>query len=214
MNWETFHDGETFDFTVNGKTYTATIEHDENHGAPWDECDGHGEVTDWEWRDKLPGELVLSEDRHAKRFYDFAGAVKLARRDGWGFLPGDLETDEVMPGIWRARVAPNFRHGDYRFICIAGDINEAIRGTYASHRATFTTARAYHAAAARADYENLRAWCNNQWCYIGVVVRRKGDEMFCAETQSLWGIESNAGAYIRETAEELAEQFDDCETND
>lgn len=69
---------------VGGLTVTVTAEHDECHGAPWEEEDGHGPVTGWKWRDKRPSERVLCTDRSAKRFYDFAEAMTIARRDGWG----------------------------------------------------------------------------------------------------------------------------------
>jgi len=55
--------------------------------APWLESEGHGPVSDWTTRDKRPGELVLSEDGRARRFYDFSAACKLARADGWDAAP-------------------------------------------------------------------------------------------------------------------------------
>ena len=61
--------------------------YDTDSDAPWDRECGHGEVSDWTTRGKRPGEMVLSEDRRMKRFYDFAQAVKLARRDGWNTAP-------------------------------------------------------------------------------------------------------------------------------
>ena len=67
----------------NGQVYRVDIEHDEFAEAPWDNCDGHGDVSDWTHRDKAPGELVLCADRGAKQFYDFAAACKTALRDGW-----------------------------------------------------------------------------------------------------------------------------------
>jgi hypothetical protein len=72
-----------------GGAYSARIKlvHDADHGAPWDEQDGHGPVSDWRDKDsKRAGERVLVvEDRRSKaRFYDFAAAVKIAKRDGWG----------------------------------------------------------------------------------------------------------------------------------
>ncbi len=60
---------------------------DSSHGAPWEECDGHGPVSEWTTRDNRPGERVLSSDRRSKRYYDFAEAVKIAKRDGWDALP-------------------------------------------------------------------------------------------------------------------------------
>ena len=70
-----------------GFTLKLTAEHDSDHGAPWEECDGHGPVSEWSQRDKRPGERVLCSDRHSKRFYDFAEAVRIAKRDGWDAPP-------------------------------------------------------------------------------------------------------------------------------
>jgi hypothetical protein len=69
---------------VDGFKVTARIERDDHTGAPWKEHDGHGPVSDWTRRAKRPGERVLNDDRGSKRFYDFAEAVRIARRDGWG----------------------------------------------------------------------------------------------------------------------------------
>lgn len=70
--------------TIDGYVVKISINHDENMGAPWEEHDGHGIVSDWESRDKLPSELVLCEDMRSSRYYDFKGTLKLAKRDGWG----------------------------------------------------------------------------------------------------------------------------------
>lgn len=70
-----------------GHTITINWFADFDHGTPWDNEDGHGPITKWERRDKRPGERVLSSDRSAKRFYDFAEAVKIAKRDGWDAKP-------------------------------------------------------------------------------------------------------------------------------
>ena len=74
-------------FDHNGRAYAAKLEHDDCHGAPWGEEDGHGEVSDWTRRDKAPGEMVLSEDRGSKRFYDYAGACAKALVEGWDAPP-------------------------------------------------------------------------------------------------------------------------------
>jgi hypothetical protein len=63
---------------------TIRIEPDEDVGPPWEEHDGHGIVSGWTRRDKAPGEIVLASDAGRYRYYDFAGSVKIARRDGWG----------------------------------------------------------------------------------------------------------------------------------
>ncbi len=87
------YDGDTFEHK--GYTFKVEFPHDSDMREPWKESSGHGNVTGWERRDKLPGERVLvTEDRAygAKRFYDFAGAVKTARKDGWGCKHSTGET--------------------------------------------------------------------------------------------------------------------------
>lgn len=66
------------------------------------------------------------------------------------------------------------------------------------------------ADAARADFERLRGWCNDQWCWIGVVVTLlddDGDET--DKSASLWGIESDAGEYLQTVAHDLADECAD-----
>jgi hypothetical protein len=71
----------------NGATITINWFPDEDMGPPWDNEDGHGPVSDWTSRAKLPGERVLNEDHRSYRYYDFAAAVKLAKKDGWEAKP-------------------------------------------------------------------------------------------------------------------------------
>lgn len=204
MTNEEFYPDETLEFEHDGVAYVATIESDDTHGAPWKEEDGHGDVSEWTTRDKLPGELVLSEDGRSKRFYDFAGACKIARRDGWGFLPEPVRVERRAGGGFTGAALPTYRSG--AFSIVSDCPNLAYSELYRMHRETMTP-RAYAAGAAMADYDRLRRWCADQWCYIGVVVRRAGDCECCGETESLWGIESDAGEYVREVATELAEQL-------
>lgn len=64
------------------------------------------------------------------------------------------------------------------------------------------------ARAAEADFEYLRRWCNDQWSYVGVVVTLlDSDDEETDETESLWGIESDAREYLEETARELADEI-------
>lgn len=76
-------------------TFSVKFERDEDAGAPWDNCEGHGVVSDWERRSKYPGELILNSDGRGNfRFYDFAASCRLALRDGWDAAPynGGTET--------------------------------------------------------------------------------------------------------------------------
>jgi hypothetical protein len=61
------------------------------------------------------------------------------------------------------------------------------------------------ARAARADFERLRAWCRDEWHYVGVavVVVKNGIRLTGPFDCSQWGIESDAGEYLTDTANEL-----------
>ncbi len=59
------------------------------------------------------------------------------------------------------------------------------------------------ARAAEADFARLRAWCRDDWCYVGLVVTIYAEDVELA-TASLWGIESDADAdYFNETVADL-----------
>ena len=71
-----------------GYELKAEVVPDEDMGPPWKEHDGHGPVSEWRsGSSKRPGERILCEDRGHCRFYDFAEAVKIARKDKWDAPP-------------------------------------------------------------------------------------------------------------------------------
>lgn len=73
---------------IAGHTVTVNWYPDDTCEAPWDREDGHGPVSEWRHKDsKKPGEMILAEDHRYCRFYDFAEAVRIARRDGWDAPP-------------------------------------------------------------------------------------------------------------------------------
>jgi hypothetical protein len=64
------------------------------------------------------------------------------------------------------------------------------------------------AKAALSDFNYLRDWCLDRWCYVGVVVAPVCDccgEVKEDDAESLWGIESNADNYLSEVAIDLAD---------
>lgn len=147
----------SFTFTREGQAFKATVYADGDGDAPWDREDGHGPVSGWVYgQPKKPGELVLNTDRGSKRYYDFAEAMRIAKRDGWG--------------------CPNLPEG-----LTPGQVAER---------------------AVRADFERLRAWCRDDWQYVGVSVTPEGlDDDF---SYALWGVESDSEDYIKEVANALA----------
>ena len=146
---------------IDGREFNVSVEQDDI-GEPWKwEC-GHGPVSDWTTRDKAPGEIVLSEDRGFKRYYDFAEACTIARRDNWG-SPNDS-------GL---------------------------------------TPRQKAAKAALADYEYLRAWCNDDWAYSVVTVEDTSTGFYdCLGGVEYWSCYSDSdpkNAYVfSEVVPELA----------
>jgi len=71
-----------------GFTIKARTEYDDDSTPPWKRADGHGPVSEWTDRRKGPGERVLCSDRSSRRYYDFAEAIAIAKRDGWGSPDG------------------------------------------------------------------------------------------------------------------------------
>jgi hypothetical protein len=61
------------------------------------------------------------------------------------------------------------------------------------------------ARAVREDYERLRAWCRDEWCYVGVCVEVQKDGVTLTDryASALWGIESDADDYLRDVANDL-----------
>lgn len=167
INHPAFYVEDPVFFEVCGQRFRAVMYHDDDTGAPWEDHDGHGPVSEWTTRDKRAGELVLNEDRRSKRFYDFAEACAIARRDGWGVTPPE--------GM-----------------------------TYEEHKATMTP-RQYAALAARANFERLRGWCKDEWHWCGLeVVSVDDDDEPTSDAATLWALESDDGAYLMDTARELA----------
>ena len=118
------YDGQTITGEREGFTFIATIHADDDSTPPWKREDGHGPVTDWQSRDKGPGELVLNSDRTSKRFYDFAEACRIARRDGWGCAGGQLPGESKRTYAARAAMADyeRLRHwcaDDWSYVGVA-----------------------------------------------------------------------------------------------
>lgn len=63
------------------------------------------------------------------------------------------------------------------------------------------------ARAVEADFKNLRAWCMDEWFYVGVVlsIATKGGTEILDYAASLWGIAANCGdnSYLDDVVEEL-----------
>jgi len=97
-----------------GLTYTATAEHDDHHGAPWKEEDGHGPVREVAPRQyggaagsKRAGEMWLVRPDHRCRgyLYDYAEACRMARAEQWGTRGGRQPGETARAYAARAAMA-------------------------------------------------------------------------------------------------------------
>lgn len=192
--------------TYRNREYRVEIVPDDENPAPWENEDGHGPVSEWTRRAKRPGEIAIASDRDLRRYYDFQEACNIARREGWGFLPGQLIVDRFAHhGKRKFRAYVQFRKD---LTAYGPDRNAAISALYAMHRATMT-ARQYAADAAKRDMDRMRQWCDGYWCYVGVVVTARCPccDDSTGRQESLWGIESDAENYLDDVARELAEKI-------
>lgn len=127
------------------------------------------------------------------------------RHDDHSDAPWDAEDGHGAVSDWRQRNYSGHyekRGGELvlcsdgasaRFYDYAAACNLALRDGwgYAKHRASMTP-RQYAALAARADYNRLAAWCDGQWCYVGVIVTVTDTATGITLSEaSLWGCESD-----------------------
>ncbi len=101
--------------------------------------------------------------------------------------------------------------GAKRFYDIAETTRIAKRDSWGVSDADTTkmTQAQITAMAVQHDMERMRGWCNGDWHWCGVSVfplNEDGDELR-SKTESLWGIESDAGEYFDEIIYELIAQI-------
>jgi hypothetical protein len=182
------YDDSTFEHE--GFTFKVNFPYDTDTGMPWENCDGHGVVSDWTRRDKRPGEVELCSDRGSKRFYDVQESTKIAKRDGWGL--SDEHKAELLARLSRSRrvkkvvetVVDNQRHRAIEWEdVILRDPNKPL------------TDGEVRAESVRRDFKFLEGWCNDQWGYVGVVVKlmledEDGELVESDFEDALWGVET------------------------
>lgn len=92
---------DTRDIEHNGAKYRAELFNDDFGEAPWEQSDGHGKVTRVSGNfSKKPGQVVLYKgDRNECSYlYDFADAMKTAKREGWNTKPYDAP-DQALRAV-------------------------------------------------------------------------------------------------------------------
>jgi hypothetical protein len=73
---------------LHGIPVRIELAYDNDHGMPWDECDGHGiirkAIAHYGRPEKSPGEVIIHSDRGHYWLYDFKGTTEKAKSEGWG----------------------------------------------------------------------------------------------------------------------------------
>lgn len=189
-----------------GWEFQASMSSDDDQTAPWDNEDGHGNVRTVNTRGlrgagKKPGEVCLHSDGGNHWLYDFAAAVKTARKEGWR----DLGAEEVLVSdraLASARV--QFLQDNGR-ILPQREITEELLAPFAKPLAPGEIA----VLAVNADMKRLRLFLQNDWCYAVVKVEvAKAPTKLLLDASSptyVGGVESDAdGSYLHEIWEDQA----------
>ncbi len=183
---------DTTEITQGALTFRVEIIHDEDQSRPWENADGHGPVRE-------------SSVRHS-RGYDSG------KRPGERPLNDPDRNQYQFFYDWQAAVATARTEWGISDDKVTELTNKLGR---------LPTAGECAVAAAEADFQFLRAWCNDEWVYVGVRVtlleRNEDDELVEAEggthtSDSLWGVEfwqyqsitSEDNAYVLDVANEMA----------
>lgn len=164
-------------FTFKRKSFKFEVRHDEDMGAPWEEHDGHGIVSEYTTRAKQPGERVLASDHGSYRYYDIAATVKLARKDGWGI--GDAEEKAL---------ASQLGHKPTKGEIVAETVERDYRHMKAWCSDEWT-------------------WVYVLVTLLKKDADAEGGYFETKHTASLGGIESDSGAYLSEVGYELADEI-------
>lgn len=159
--------------------------------------------------------------------FDFTHGGKQFRafieHDADAGAPWEREDGHVPVSDWVRRdkrpseVIINRDRGSHRFVCLreahdlaraqgwglSSDDMQALRDKLGR----VPTPREVTARAVEIDIERMRAWCADEWCYVGVCVSLlgpDGEPVGDKYAAALWGIESDCDDYIKEAASDLA----------
>ena len=148
-----------------------------------------------------------------KTYFDSDMGAPWREHDGHGPVT-DWESRNKAPA---ELILSESRGGSKRFYDFGEAVKIAKRDGWSASVADFESYQAGDlsngqraARAARADFERLRAWCNDSWHWIGIQVAPLCDcgEAVEDKAESLWGIESDCGDYFDSVVSELAAQID------
>ena len=148
---------------------------------------------------KLNGLTFLVQHIH-----DEDAGTPWEREDGHGVVSAWTDRGK-KPGERIIATSRNHR----RYYDVRESIKIALRdGWGISGDTSKMTKREIASAAVAEDYIRMKAWCEDEWYYLGVAVTLLDvDGNKTNLRDSLWGIESDADDYLDEVARDIAESL-------
>jgi hypothetical protein len=167
-----------------GLRFAVAVERDDDSTPPWENEDGHGAISDWQRRER-------TTDGHVKAPYE-----RILCDDGRNYCSSVRVYD--MRESMRIAKREGWGLGPDELAALAKRLGRAPKTGDVL------------AESVERDYQRMRAWCNDEWFYVGVVVTLQDvDGNDTPETESIWGIESDSEDYLAEVAQELAQRIAD-----
>ena len=120
---------------------------------------------------------------------DSMGVVKESRGH-----PGDSYTDWIM----------NSDRGWYRYYDWKATLPVAIREGWGAPPYRTGSKQEQAMRAMKRTYEYLRAWCNDEWHYVGLIVELRDERGCLIGEDSCWGFESENISYVTSEARSWA----------
>lgn len=124
--------------------------------------------------------------------------------DGHGIV-SDWTTRDKKPG---ERILNSDGHGrSRRYYDVQASMDKAEQEGWDAPPYGQGTKRQQAARAVESDFKNLKAWCDDEWYWVGVVIDvRKNGVPIADCAASLWGIGSDGEDYLTEVANDLIEE--------
>ena len=143
----------------------------------------------------------------ASLYYDCDAGPPWEECDGHGPVRYEKRNRQVTRA--GERVIHEDRHGTYLYDWAAAT-KTARREGWDSPPYKVGTRGEQAARAVEADFQYLRGWLRDDWCYCGVAVQAlddNGDPVGKKYDHAVWRIESNSHDYWQEVARELADEI-------
>jgi hypothetical protein len=185
--------------TLRGYSLRVEFPYDEDAGTPWEDDEFTG--TPWE-DDEFTGTPWEDDEFTGTPWEDdeFTGIVS-------DWVSRDKRSGERLLSVdGRSRRFYDFAGSVKKAKQQGWGISDDAKAQLAKLLGRAPTAAEIVVEAVERNYQYLRGWCNNDWCYVGVTVSLLNEAGEVVNEDSLWRVESDDG-YRATIAHELAEQL-------